>query len=211
VSAILSQAGIFKAVPTAWSVKESDGDSQSVALVIEFLITEEWAEGEWASWAEHEEHTIRGYFYIIKRDGTVNTTQVEALAKALGWAGDLRAVEGPPPDRTVQIVVKDEPYLGQSSYKVKWINPEDHKPGLFGSSPEEVGSLQTRFGSLLRAAAAGALKAAAAPSKPSRAGPKARTPAGATPKPAEPQAASAQTPGATPERSDAQFNDDIPF
>ena len=34
------------------------------------------------------------------------------------------------------------------------MNPEDHEPQQQGASEEKVGNLQTRFGSLLRAAAA---------------------------------------------------------
>lgn len=199
MSAILNQPGVFKALPVAWSIQESEGGSQSVALVIEFLIREEWENGEWTSWAEYEDHTIRGYFYIVKRDGTVNAKQVESLAKSLGWTGDLRAVEGDPPDRLCQIVVKEEVYQGKTQVKVKWINPEDYTPGLMGVDAETVGGLQTRFGSLLRAAAASALKTS---------GPKPAAPGRAKPKPAPKGAATAAEPSG---EGDAGFDNSIPF
>ncbi|MGE0191982.1 MAG: hypothetical protein AB7T63_08050 [Planctomycetota bacterium] len=151
----LDRPGIFRARPLSWSVRTSE-TSQAVAISIEFAVLAQLEASSWTSWAEYEEHRVYGQFYVIKRDGSVNQTVVEQLAGALGWNGDLRTVAGPVPDVTVQITVKEDAYNGQVRFKADWINPGDHTPQVPGASQGEVGTLQARFGSLLRAAAAGA-------------------------------------------------------
>lgn len=151
----LDRSGIFRARPVSWSVRASE-TSQAVALSIEFLILAQLDGSSWTSWAEYEEHRVFGDFYVIKRDGSVNQTMVEQLAGSLGWSGDLRHVGSAVPEVTVQITVKEDAYNGQVRFKADWINPGDHVPQPSGASEGEVGTLQARFGSLLRAAAAGA-------------------------------------------------------
>ncbi len=157
----LDRSGIFRARPLSWSVRPSE-TSQSVALSIEFLVLAQLDGSNWTSWAEYEEHRVFGDFYVIKRDGSVNQTMVEQLAGSLGWSGDLRQVGGAAPDVVVQITVKEDAYNGQVRFKADWINPGDHVPQSSGASQGEVGTLQARFGSLLRAAAAGAKRSALA-------------------------------------------------
>lgn len=157
----LERAGIFKARPMAWGLQKSD-QTQSVAVGIEFAIVAMLDNGAWQDWTQYEEHTITGYFYVVKRDGTINTRTVENLVQALGWNGDLSSVLAPPPDRVVQITVNAEEYEGKIRHKVQWINPEDYTPKPVFIEAGEVQTLQNRFGSLLRAAAA-SVKPAPAP------------------------------------------------
>ncbi len=163
MSVALTRDGIFKARPLSWAVRTYE-NSQAVAVNMKFSILSQLDGTEWVSWAECEEHVVYGAFFVVKKDGTVNTQAVENLYAALGWEGDLRQVGASPvPDRVVQITVKNEPYQGKDQWKVGWINPEDYTPQPQGASEEDVGRLQARFGSLLRAAAAGAKMAAAKP------------------------------------------------
>ena len=76
----LDRPGIFKAVPTAWKIRSYD--SGAVAVSIQFLINAQLDGNEWVSWAEAEEHTVYGEFFVIKKDGTINQTIVTQLAKS---------------------------------------------------------------------------------------------------------------------------------
>ncbi len=160
----LDRAGIFKARPYDWSVQPSQ-NSKSVAVSMGFLILEELEGSEWVSWANTDPYVVRGWWYVIGREGKINTTAVEQLAKSLGWDGDLAVVGGEPPDKVVQIVVKTEEYEGKSRTKATWMNPEDYTPEFGGASSEDVSKLKSQFGSLLKAAAAGATKGQKPPAK----------------------------------------------
>jgi len=149
---MLQHEGVFMARPTDWSLSES-GQSQSVAIAIEFLVVAMHNDGQWDDWTNYEEQTITGYFYIIKKDGTVNQAVVKNLAAAIGWDGSAGALLSPPPDVHCQITTRNEVYEGKTRLKVQWINHRSYSPGLSSASPEDVNKISTRFGSLLRAAA----------------------------------------------------------
>jgi len=158
----LDRSGIFKARPFDWSVQPSN-TSKAVAISIGLLITAQYKNGEWTSWEEYEPHQTRGWWYVVGKNGQVNTVAVEQLAKSLGWNGDLKAVNGDVPDVVVQVNVKASEYDGKTQYKAGWMNPEDFVPEPFGASDEDVSKLQVQFGSLLRAAASSVVKAKAKP------------------------------------------------
>jgi hypothetical protein len=153
----LDRDGIFKAIPQSWAIRKND-QTQSVGISIEFLITAQLEGSEWTPWAGYADHSVWGTFYVVKKDGTVNQSAVEQLAQSLGWNGDLRAITLGPPATEVQITVKEEIYDGKSRLKATWINPGDYSPQPSGASQEDMTKLQTRYGSLLRAAVAGATK-----------------------------------------------------
>lgn len=156
MSTFIDRAGIFKARPTEWAVQPS-ANSQAVAVQVDFTITDQLdsATGAWASWADFEEHTARGYWYVIAKDGKVNQTAVDQLVKSLAWNGDLRLVTGAAPDVPVQITVTEETYNSRTRFRASWLNPGDFVPGGSGGAPSEaVEKLAVQFGSLLRAAAA---------------------------------------------------------
>jgi len=149
----LDREGQFKAKPLSWNVYEAK--SGAVAVNITFLITAQWNGSAWDDWSEYTS-TCPGAFYVVKKDGTINTVTVKQLAESLNWKGDLKEFLDVPPEVEVQITVKAEDYNGMTFYKAGWINPGDHVPS-YGASPEAVGKLNVRFGSLLRAAAAAKL------------------------------------------------------
>jgi len=163
LTATLSRPGIFKARPVAWSVKQFD--SGSVAINMKFLVLAELDGKDWLSWSEYEEHHVYGDWFVVKKDGTINTDAVEQLVACIGWDASLGSIVGSPPDVVVQISVKPDEYRGETRYKASWMNPEDFVPAPQGESPEEVRQLDARFGSLLRAAA-GAAKAKPKAAKP---------------------------------------------
>lgn len=175
----LDRPGIFKARPVSWKVQTSK-TSKSVGLNFEFQVLAQLADGVneagdkapvWESWEGYDPVNVYGTIWVIGKEGKPNQTGIEQLVKSLGWDGDLKSVLGPPPDVVCQVTVKEEVFEGTTHYKVSWLNPEDFVPGPGGASSDEVAQLSTQFGSLLRAAAAGAKKAA--PAKPAAPAPKA--------------------------------------
>lgn len=153
MSMFIDRSGIFKARVTGWAVQPSPS-SKAVAIQVDFIILAQLGDGGvWASWEECEEHTARGYWYIVGKDGKVNQTAIEQLVRSMGWEGDLRAVEQQAPVVTVQITVSEETYNGKTRFKVSWMNPENYVPTGGGASSDTVSKLAVQFGSLLRAAA----------------------------------------------------------
>lgn len=166
----LEREGIFKAKPLTWAVFQAD--SGAVGISMSFLILAQVDGMEWVSWAEAEDHVVYGTIWVVKKDGSIVVKNVEDMYAALGWEGGMAEVSGPVPDRVCQVTVKAEEYKGKTQYKVAFIAPEDYVPGPQSAAPEDVKKIDARFGSLLRAAAAGAKKAsggatkAAPPPKP---------------------------------------------
>lgn len=182
----LEQAGIFKSKPLSWEVYPAE--SGAIGVSMKFAVLEELnSAGEWESWAEYDEHHFYGTWWVVKKDGKVNTQAVEQLAKCLGWNGNLTSIMGAPPEIVVQVTVKADTYKDKTTFKGSWMNPEDHTGGGFGADADTVKSLQSRFGSLLRAAASGSTPAAPAPAK--KGGPKSKPatpPSGKPPMEVEP-------------------------
>jgi len=192
---MLDREGMFKAMPENWGLQSSES-SQSVALVITFRIVAQFQGGTWEDWSGYEEHQIVGYFYIVKKDGQVNASTVENLAKSIGWDGNLNSIQYGPPAVVCQLTVAEEEYNNKVKLKVQWMNPEDHMPGPKVAPPAEVIQLNARYGSLLRAAAAAAKPKSAAAVKPAPP---------ALPKPASP------TPARKLDANAAMGDDDLPF
>ena len=198
MSTLLQQAGIFKVRTNNWEVYEAQ--SGAVAISLTFDILEELdTDRTWASWAEFGDHHVYGSWWVIKKDGTVNPGAIDQLVESLGWDGRLTSVAGDPPDKIVQVQVKEEVYEGVTRYKATWMNPEDFAGGSGGGADEaSVKALDARFGSLLRAAAG-----AAKPKPKAKAKKK-----GPAKKKAGPKGAGADNPAVT---GKVPPGDDIPF
>lgn len=168
----LEQQGIFKCKALSWEIQEAQ--SGAVGVNMSFLVLEELEGDKWVSWAEYPEHMFYGTWWVVKKDGTINTSAVEQLAKSLGWDGNLASITGTPPTDTVQVSVKPDTYEGVTRYKGDWMNPGNYSGGSGNAAdPQKVKGLQSRFGSLLRAAAASAKATEPKPGTPPKAtGPK---------------------------------------
>ena len=174
----LDRAGTFKARPVAMGLQNAK-ESKSVAVWIEFQITAQQEGEDWTDWTGYEDHSIVGYFWIVKKDGSVNTRTVENLAEVLDWDGNPDTIMGDPPDISVQITVAEDTYQGRTSLKVQWLNPVDYQGGIATATPEQVQQIKVQFGSLLRAAAGAARKTKAAPKPLPKVGQKATATAAA--------------------------------
>lgn len=199
----LEQEGRFKARVTSWAMKQRPSGAVCVTLALTILEQYDFDEEKWVSWAEADEHYVYGDFYVIKKDGKLNTGTVEQLWKALAWDGDPEVIaNSPPPTTPVQIEVKAEQYQGNTYHKASWIDPVDHVPSrgtVVGASGEELVSIKQRFGAQLRAATA--VAKSKAPAKPT-----APVAPVSTKEPRGPNA-----PTEEEARKDAKFDSDIPF
>jgi hypothetical protein len=161
MSSYLDREGIFKVRPITWRVKGFEG-KKSIAIALEFVVLAQLNEAnEWEPWDGYAEVRVWGDYFVVKKDGTPNVGTCEQLAASMGWTGSLRMVaSGPPPECVVQVTVKADTYNNETRYKAGWMNPGDYVPSPGGASAEEIDAMDAQFGSLLRAAASSAKKAA---------------------------------------------------
>lgn len=168
----IDRSGWFKAKPKQWHVWKASSGAIAINITLEILA--QWNGESWDSWFEFATHHVLGAFYVIGKEGKVNSKAVEQLSESMGWDGDLRSVKDDPPRLEVVVQVKESEYEGKTSFKVNWMHPDGYTPS-FGASPDEVKKMQAEFGPSLRAAASSVTKpnTPAAPSNkpaPSKAG-----------------------------------------
>jgi len=154
---------------------------------------------EWTD-CKDSDYKIRGDVWIVKKDGTVAIPQAQSLIDHAGWDGSLESiVNGTWQPTPSSFLLQKDMYNDQERYRAPFVNAYDRVPGALGTvTAEEAKTLQSQFGSQLRALAGNAKRAATAPpnGKPS-------------PKPA---AKKAKTPSFTPPAEEAARADGtIPF
>lgn len=167
--------GTFKAQIESYGLKEME--SGSVAVSIRAHLLDLWNGEGWEPWGDSNVEAA-GDLWIVKKDGTLNSGQVEALIKCAGWDGNLESIVNETWRPTqCQVVVKADEYQGQTRYKIAFINDLNRTPGMMGNvDAGKAKELQARHGAALRALAGNAKRngAPAPASKP------------ATPPPARP-------------------------
>jgi len=179
----MDRAGTFKAKPVYWGLNRYD--TGSIAVSMKFEILSQLEDDIWNSWETYAPVAVWGKFFIVKKDGTINTRTVEDLAKATGWNGDPTAVgAGEAPDCIVQLTVEPNEYKGVTTYEAQWINPDGYVHQGGGMSEGDLSDIQVRYGSLLRAAAAAHIKKPSAPA-PERKVPKQQSVAPPPPPPVD--------------------------
>jgi hypothetical protein len=179
--------GTFKAQIESYGLKEME--TGSVAVAIRANLLECWSGEGWDAWSEYQMDAT-GDLWIVKKDGTLNSSQVEALIKCAGWDGNLESITNetwkPTP---CQVVVQRDDYKGQTRFRIAFINDIDRTPGAFGNvDAGKAKELQARHGAALRALAGNA----------KRNGAPAPTGKPATPPPAAPRPAPKVDPGFEP-------------
>lgn len=125
-------------------------------FVCRFSLTHIFANNEWQD-VTHEALEITWYANLVyQKDGTptINQVNVDTIKEVFGWSGehfsaladgDWSAVE-------CQVVVEPETYNNKTTVKVRYVNPKDWDgAGLKKSDPQEIRSLDSQYGALLRA------------------------------------------------------------
>ena len=183
---IPNREGLFNAYPVEVGVDET-GPNKLATCIINFRLYEELQpSGEWADCSD-EQFEVTGYFYLEKRDGSLNTITLDSLKSALGWDGrdPFWLQEADLSQHPVQVKLAFEEYGGKTRIKVQFLNPFGSTAGGGVSKADDATrrTISNRLGSKLRAVAG----PAQAPTKP--AGPPKLPPAKPKAKPAPPPAA----------------------
>jgi hypothetical protein len=182
----VDREGTFQAEIESFGLKEME--SGSIAISIRANLTACWSGEGWDSWSEYM-MDAQGDLWIVKKDGTLNSPQVEALMKHAGWDGNLESIINetwkPTP---CQVVVQKDSYKGVDRYKIGFINDLNRTPGAMSNvDAAKAKELQARYGAQLRALAGNAVRNNAAPAGKPSAPPPAPAPRKIMGPPAKPQ------------------------
>lgn len=170
--------GLFHANPVEIGVAET-GPNNLATVVIRFRLFEELVGGKWQD-CFSEGLEITGYFYLEKRDGSLNEPTLDALKAALGWDGrdPFWLQETDLSEKPVQVKLGFEEYRGQQRLKVLFLNPYGATGGgITKADGAGKTAIRDRLGPKLRALAG------PTPAKKPKAAPKQAPPD----PPAEPQ------------------------
>ncbi len=179
---IPNREGLFNAYPVEVGVDET-GPNKLATCIIRFHIYQELqSSGEWDD-CDADNLEITGYFYLEKKDGSLNSITIDSLKAALGWDGrdPFSLQETDLSQHAVQLKLAFEEYNGKTRLKVQYLNPfgSTGTGGVKKADDATKTSIRNRLGSKLRAVAG---PAQAAPPKLPPAKPKA--PSGPPPTPA---------------------------
>jgi hypothetical protein len=147
--------GRFKASIVEYGVAET-GPNRLATFICRFSLTQELAGSEWM--AVDENLDITGYFYLEKRDGSINTVTVDQLKSAFGWDGrdPLWLQDADFSELVVQVKLEFELYEGKPRLKVRYVDAAGATPAGVPRADEGARrALSTRLGSKLRALAGG--------------------------------------------------------
>jgi hypothetical protein len=119
-----NREGLFNAYPVEVGVDET-GPNKLATCVVNFRLYEELQpSGEWAD-CSAEGLQVTGYFYLEKKDGSLNTITIDSLKAALGWDGrdPFWLQEADLSQHAVQVKLAFEEYGGKTRLKVQYLNP----------------------------------------------------------------------------------------
>lgn len=165
-----NREGRFKASIGEHGVAET-GPNNLATFVCEFHLVQELANGEWIP--VDEDLSISGYFYLEKKDGSLNTVTIDQLKDAFGWDGrdPFWLQDTDFTDHVVQVKLVFEEYGGKTRIKVQYVNPEDWAGGGVPTADDSMRrSIAGRLGAKLRANAGGSPAPAPRPAPGSRPG-----------------------------------------
>lgn len=157
------RAGNFRVSIMDYGLVEEQ--SGAIAISIQVKLLEIWDSdaSEWKGWGEYNMEA-NGKIYVIKKDGSVNKGQAEALMKFAGWDGLFDTIANHQWDCTpFSCNVEEDEYEGKIRFKIGFVNDYNRTPGAFNNvTADKAKELQSRFGSSLRALA-GTVKRSATP------------------------------------------------
>ena len=151
-----NREGRFKATILEHGVSET-GPNNLATFVCRFQLIQELGNGQWNP--VDEDLDITGYFYLEKRDGSLNTVTIDALKAAFGWDGrdPFWLQDSDFTDHVVQVKLAFEQYQGRTRLKVQYVDHENSSGGGIPKADDTTRrSLATRLGAKLRANAGSA-------------------------------------------------------
>lgn len=177
-----NREGYYNAWPLSVGVDET-GPNKLATVTIQLRLFEELHrldEGDvWTDIAD-EALEITGFFYLEKKDGSLNASAIESLKAAMGWDGrdPFWLQDADLSQKPVQVTLAFETYQGRDRIRVQWLNPygrEVQAGGVRRGNDDTRRTISTRLGSKLRANAGGttqpAQKPAGRPTAPPRPAP----------------------------------------
>lgn len=168
----VDREGDFRGTVTSYGLREMETQAVCVSLVV--AIEEHWTGEGWEDWRQYEVFA-RGDVWLIKKDGSINTTGSESLAKSAGWDGQLTSiVNGSWEPPAIQVRVQRSVYKDRESFRIAFVNSYNSTPGGGATSnvdEDRLKALQAKYGSQFRAIAGNVKRNAptekpAAPAKP---------------------------------------------
>ncbi|TWT40486.1 hypothetical protein RAS1_41970 [Phycisphaerae bacterium RAS1] len=188
-----NREGRFKATILEHGVAET-GQNKLATFVVRFQLIQELINGEWNP--VEEELDITGYFYLEKKDGTINAVTIDNLTGAFGWDGrdPFWLQDADFGQLVVQVKLAFEQYNNRTRIKVQYVDAEDASPaGVPQADDAARRSIATRLGAKFRANAGGTPAPAPKPPAGTRpSAPKAKPSAAQAPKPSTPAAPAPQ-------------------
>jgi len=187
-----NREGRFKATILEHGVAET-GPNKLATFVCRFQLTQELINGEWEP--VDEDFDITGYFYLEKRDGTLNTVTIDHLKSAFGWDGrdPFWLQDADFGQLVVQVKLAFETYDNKTRLKVQYVDAEGATPsGVPQADDAARRTIATRLGAKFRANAGGTPAPAPKPSPRTRPAPPKPEPAAAASAPPAVPAAGAQ-------------------
>ncbi|MBK8915024.1 MAG: hypothetical protein IPM64_10570 [Phycisphaerales bacterium] len=178
-----NREGRFKATILEHGVAET-GQNKLATFVVRFQLVQELINGEWQP--VEEDLDITGYFYLEKRDGTINTVTIDNLKGAFGWDGrdPFWLQDADFGQLVVQVKLAFEQYDNRTRIKVQYVDAENASPlGVPQADDASRRSIATRLGAKFRANAGGTPAPAPKPSAGTRPAPPKAKPAAASPAP----------------------------
>lgn len=130
-------------------------ESKAVAINVTAKVEDYWDLGDQA-WKDCRSHdfTVEGALWVIKKDGSLNALQIEALIQHAGWDGDLTSISQQTwKAKPCGFTVNEDTYRGDSRYRIAWLNDYERSPTGGNVSADKAQELQNRYGSQLRAVA----------------------------------------------------------
>lgn len=153
-----NREGRFKAAIAEHGVAET-GPNNLATFICKFSLTDELVNGQWVDLGPEESGLdITGYFYLEKRDGSINTVTVDQVKAAFGWDGrdPLWLQDSDFSKLSVQVKLEYELYNNQQKLKVRYVDAVDAEGrGVPKADSNTRKSLSTRLGAKLRALAGG--------------------------------------------------------
>jgi hypothetical protein len=166
----IDRVGDFQACIYEYGLQEYD--SGAVAIAAKATISAMWnpdAES-WDDWTSYDVEAL-GYLFIVKKDGTVNDKQVDALVNHCGWDGNIASIINATWQPTpCQVKIAPNTYNGETTYRISFLNAFDRVPGgSFGNvDVVKAKELEARHGAALRAIVGNAKRGTAPPNGKSR-------------------------------------------
>lgn len=152
-----TQEGRYIARPIESSVGTSK-EKQLPQFVCKFEFLQQQTPEGWVD-ISSDRMEMTGWFnlaYIKDGQNVLNEISIKQITGALGWDGisfkDLNDTDWSGAE--VQLVLEwGQDKQGKDQLNIKYLNPRDYEGGMKRSTPEEVQSIESKYGAMLRASA----------------------------------------------------------